>query len=262
MPARLEGKVALVTGGAAGIGRTSALAFAREGAKVIVADINEPGGQETARLIPGALFVKTDVTRSADVEALVKRTLDAFGRLDCAHNNAGVEGMRERTADYDEADWDRTLAVNLKGIWLCMKHEIPVMQRQGGGAIVNTASVAGLVGVKKSPAYVASKHGIVGLTKAAALEYARDGIRVNVVCPGIIDTKMLARAIDDGAGALGGVLKPIERMAARSHLESKAPMDRLGTPEEVAEAVVWLCSDAASFVTGHALVADGGFTAQ
>ncbi|MEW6296745.1 MAG: SDR family oxidoreductase [Thermodesulfobacteriota bacterium] len=253
MAGQLDGKVALVTGGSSGIGRATALAFAREGAKVVVADVIVDGGQETVRLLTAAggqgLFVKTDVSKAAEVEALIKQTVATYGRLDCAFNNAGVEGAFVSTAEYTEADWDRVLAINLKGVWLCMKYEIAQMLRQGGGAIVNTASGAGLVGVPGLSAYVASKHGVVGLTKTAALECAKAGVRVNAVCPGVIQTPMVARLTSS-------------RPDLSEALVAAEPMGRTGKPEEVAEAVVWLCSDAASFVTGHAMSVDGGYVAQ
>jgi NAD(P)-dependent dehydrogenase (short-subunit alcohol dehydrogenase family) len=249
----LIGKVALVTGAASGIGRASACAFAREGARVVVADVDEAGGAETVALIRHsggeARLVTTDVSRATEVERMVQQIIDTYGRLDCAHNNAGIsQGYGLRTAELGEADWDAVLAANLKGVWLCMKHEIPRMLEQGHGAIVNTSSVLGLVGTEGGAAYVASKHGIVGLTRTAALEYARSGIRVNAVCPGAILTPLLQR----------GFPSP----AAMDHLIAMEPVGRIGEPEEVAGAVVWLCSDAASFVTGHAMTVDGGLTAR
>src|SRR5215510_6201413 len=252
MASLVAGKVALVTGGGSGIGRASALTFAREGAKVVVADVVVEGGEETVRLIQQrggeAIFVKTDVSRAAEVEALVARAVQTYGRLDCAHNNAGIEGAAATTIDYAEDAWERVIAINLKGVWLCMKYEIPHLLKQGGGAIVNTASTAGLVGYRGGAAYVASKHGVVGLTKTAALEYAKAGVRVNAVCPGAIDTPMMGRIT-------GHRPQRAERMAASE------PVGRMGRPEEIAEAVVWLCSEAASFVTGHAMAVDGGITA-
>jgi NAD(P)-dependent dehydrogenase (short-subunit alcohol dehydrogenase family) len=252
MTGLVAGKVALVTGGGSGIGRASALTFAREGAKVVVADVAVEGGEETVRLIQQhggeAIFVKTDVARAAEVEALVARAVQTYGRLDCAHNNAGIEGAAATTVDYAEDAWERVIAVNLKGVWLCMKYEIPQLLKQGGGALVNTASTAGLVGYRGGSAYVASKHGVVGLTKTAALEYAKAGVRVNAVCPGAIDTPMMGRLT-------GNRPQRAERMAAAE------PVGRMGRPEEIAEAVVWLCSEAASFVTGHAMAVDGGLTA-
>ena len=252
MTGLVTGKVALVTGGGSGIGRASALTFAREGAKVVVADVAVEGGEETVRLIQQhggeAVFVKADVSRAAEVEALVARAVQTYGRLDCAHNNAGIEGAAATVVDYAEDAWERVIAINLKGVWLCMKYEIPQLLKQGGGALVNTASTAGLVGYRGGSAYVASKHGVVGLTKTAALEYAKAGVRVNAVCPGAIDTPMMGRLT-------GHRPQRAERMAAAE------PVGRMGRPEEIAEAVVWLCSEAASFVTGHAMAVDGGLTA-
>jgi NAD(P)-dependent dehydrogenase (short-subunit alcohol dehydrogenase family) len=249
----LKGKVALVTGASSGIGRASALTFARAGARVIVADVVVAGGEETVRLITAAggeaIFVKADMAKAAEVEAMVNAAVAAFGRLDCAHNNAGIEGVTATTSDYPEDDWERVININLKGVWLCMKYEIPQMLKQGSGAIVNTASGAGLVGVPRMPAYVASKHGVVGLTRTAALEYAKAGIRVNAVCPGVIQTPMVERVTSSRPGM-------IEKMIAAE------PIGRMGKPEEIAEAAVWLCSDAASFVTGHAMSVDGGALAQ
>jgi NAD(P)-dependent dehydrogenase (short-subunit alcohol dehydrogenase family) len=254
MTGHLEAKVAVVTGAGSGIGRATALACAREGAIVVAADVAVAGGEETVALIKHAggeaTFIKTNVTQAADVEALMAQAVSTYGRIDCAHNNAGIEGVLAMTADYPEDDWDRVIAVNLKGVWLCMKYELPHMVRQGSGAIVNTASLAGLVGAKRMPAYVASKHGVAGLTKAAALEYARSGIRVNAVCPGVIHTSMVDRIFLN------------RRPDLKARLEASEPIGRLGTPEEVAEAVVWLCSDAASFVTGHTMSVDGGMYAQ
>ena len=253
MAGRVQGKVALVTGGSSGIGRATALVFAREGAKVVVADVVVDGGEETVRLIKAAggdaVFVKADMAKATDVEGMVQQAVSTYGRLDCAHNNAGIEGATGKTADYQEPDWDRVIQINLTGVWLCMKYEIPQMLKQGGGAIVNTASDAGLLGVPQMPAYVASKHGVVGLTKTAALEYAKSGIRVNAVCPGVIKTPMVERITSLRPGR-------IERMAAAE------PVGRMGKPEEIAEAVVWLCSEAASFVTGLPMPVDGGIAAQ
>lgn len=253
MAGLVTGKVALVTGAGSGIGRASALTFAREGAKVVVADVAVEGGEETVRLIQQgggeALFCKVDVSRAAEVEALIAKAVKTYGRLDCAYNNAGIEGSAATTTDYAEEEWERVIAINLKGVWLCMKYEIPYLLKQGGGAIVNTASAAGLVGFRGGAAYVASKHGVVGLTKTAALEYAKAGVRVNAVCPGAIDTPMMGRIT-------GHRPQRAERMAA------SAPVGRMGTPQEIAESVVWLCSEAASFVTGQAMAVDGGITAQ
>ena len=237
MAGRLDGKVALVTGGSSGIGQATAQIFAREGAKVVVADVLVEGGEETVRLIKAAggdaIFVKTDVSRPAEVEAMVKRAVDTYGRLDCAFNNAGIEGALQPTSEYDEAMWDRVISINLKGVWLCMKYEIPQMLKQGSGAIVNTASAAGLVGVQGLSAYTAAKHGVNGLTKTAALEYAKSGIRINSVCPGGVDTPMVRRVFGNNP----------QFAEAAAVVE---PVGRLAQPAEIGEAVVWLCSDAAS----------------
>ena len=252
MDTMFEGKVALVTGAGGGIGRTTALAFAREGARVVVSDIEGAGADETARLVEAAgaeaLHVACDVTRPDQVEGLVAAVVDAFGRLDCAHNNAGVEGAYGRTADCEVENFERTCAVNLKGVFLCLRAEIGHMLGTGGGAIVNTASVAGVEGAKNLPAYVASKHGVMGLTRTAALEYATRGIRVNAVCPGPIRTRMLESIMEENPRMEPAMIAAV-------------PMRRLGAPEEIAEAVVWLCSGRASYVTGQGLVVDGGFTA-
>ncbi len=249
----LRDKVLLVTGAASGIGRAAALLFAREGARAVaIADLDERG-QEVARQVEeagaSALFLPCDVSRSDQVEAVVRETAARFGRLDGAFNNAGIEGATARTAEYQEADWDRVIAINLKGVWLCMKYELQQMVAQGGGAIVNTASVAGMIGWRGAPAYSAAKQGVVALTRTAALEYARAGIRVNAICPGVVHTPMLDRV-------LGGDTELAARFA---RLE---PLGRFGQPEEVAAAAAWLLSDAASFVTGHCLVVDGGLTVQ
>jgi NAD(P)-dependent dehydrogenase (short-subunit alcohol dehydrogenase family) len=253
MAGRLDGKVALVTGGSSGIGQATAQIFAREGAKVVVADVLVAGGEETVRLIKAAggdaIFVKTDVSRPAEVEAMVKRAVDIYGRLDCAFNNAGIEGALQPTSEYDEAMWDRVISINLKGVWLCMKYEIPQMLKQGSGAIVNTASAAGLVGVQGLSAYTAAKHGVNGLTKTAALEYAKSGIRINSVCPGGVDTPMVRRVFGNNP----------QFAEAAAAVE---PVGRLAQPAEIGEAVVWLCSEAASFVTGLPMAVDGGMVAQ
>lgn len=254
MPGLLEGKSTLVTGGASGIGRATAIAFAREGARVLVADRNEIGAQETVGLINTAggqgISMQIDVTREGEVAAMVALAVTSFGRLDCAFNNAGIAGaavntIGKRVAEWSQAAWDGMLAVNLTGVFLCMKHEITQMLAQGGGAIVNTASIAGLVGLPSAGAYVASKHGVVGVTRTAALEYATDNIRVNAVCPGYIETPMTA-----------------DTMRRRGpELMEKVPTHRLGQPEDIAEAVVWLCSDRAGFVTGSTYNVDGGYSA-
>ncbi|MBI4595260.1 MAG: SDR family oxidoreductase [Candidatus Tectomicrobia bacterium] len=249
----LIGKVALVTGGGSGIGRASAWLFAREGAKVLVTDIDMESGQETVKQIKDggseALFIKADVSKAPEVEGLIRQTVAAYGRLDCAHNNAGIEGIGGRIPEISEESWDSIIAINLRGVWLCMKYEIPQMLKQGSGAIVNTASVAGLVGMPGSGAYVASKHGVIGLTKTAALEYAKAGVRINAVCPGVIHTPMAERI----AGRHPGAMKA---------MSAAQPVGRTGKPEEIAEAVVWLCSEAASLVTGQALAVDGGYVAR
>jgi NAD(P)-dependent dehydrogenase (short-subunit alcohol dehydrogenase family) len=248
----LDGKAALVTGGGSGLGRASAIAFARAGARVTVADVEADGGKQTAALVEeaggDADFVRADVTDADDVTAMVDAAVARWGGLDCAVNNAGTTGASATTADYTLKDWNRTIALNLTGVFLCLRAEIPVMLERGG-AIVNMASGAGLVGFPGLPAYVASKHGVVGLTRAAALEYARHGIRINAICPGSTRTPMLE-------GFMGGD-ENVERMMTRA-----VPLGRLGRPEEIAEAVVWLCSDAASFVVGHALAVDGGAVIQ
>jgi NAD(P)-dependent dehydrogenase (short-subunit alcohol dehydrogenase family) len=245
------GKVAFVTGAANGIGRAAALAFAREDASVVVADVSEQGNQNVARIIEEAggraLAVRCDVARAEDVTSALDQTVETFGRVDFAFNNAGVEQPIMATAELTEKEWDRIVDINLRGVFLCMRHEIPLMLKQGGGVIVNTSSGAGVKGFAGQGAYCAAKHGVVGLTKAAALDYAKANIRVNAVCPGIIETPMMDRFS-------GGTPQGRERVIAQE------PVGRMGKPEEIAAAVVWLCSDAAAFVIGHAMVIDGGQT--
>lgn len=252
MKVELEGKVAIITGGTSGIGRDAAVLFARSGAKVVVAGRREAEGKETMDLVRGAggegIFVKTDVAKSGDVQALVKKAVDKFGRLDVAFNNAGVEGNWLPIIDQPEEDWDSVIDINLKGTWLCLKYEVQQMLKQGGGgAIVNMASVAGWIGAPGAGTYCASKHGVIGLTKSAALEYAAKGIRVNAVCPAVIETPMAERAFNS---------PEIKQFMLGLH-----PIGRFGKPMEIAEAVLWMCSDRASFMTGQSLILDGGMLA-
>jgi NAD(P)-dependent dehydrogenase (short-subunit alcohol dehydrogenase family) len=247
MAGTMTGKVALVTGAASGIGRAIALAFANESASVVVADIDEKSGKETVGLVEGAgskaLFVKCDVSKGEDVKSMVETTVKKFGRLDYACNDAGIhEPLPESLTEVDEDMWDRIIAVNLKGVMLSMKHEVPPMLKQGGGVIVNIASLGGLVAEPGSYAYTASKHGVMGLTKVAAFQYARDRIRINAICPACIDTPMLAMAPEE----------------VKKYLKSLHPIGRFGKPEEIAAAVMWLCSDLSAFVTGTGIVLDGG----
>jgi len=255
MSDEFAGKVALVTGAGSGIGRAAALGFGREGAKVVVSDIDRAGGEETVRLIRAAdgaaAFIACDVARGEEVDALVRQAVQAYGRLDCAVNNAGIEGIQASTVDLPEEAWSRVLSVNLTGPWLCMKYEIPAMLHSGGGALVNMASILGVVGFANAGAYVAAKHGLIGVTQVAALEYAERGVRVNALCPGFIATPMLERG-----------LHLSEHPDVQSQIAALHPVKRLGTVEEIAEAALWLCSSRASFVTGVALLADGGYTAQ
>jgi NAD(P)-dependent dehydrogenase (short-subunit alcohol dehydrogenase family) len=253
MPKEFEGKVALVTGGGSGIGRASAIALAREGAKVVIGNRNVQRGEETVAMIKKAggeaSFKKTDVLVTKDIEALVGHAMETYGGLDLAFNNAGVEGDIAPLVDQTEASYHAVMDVNVKGVWLSMKYEIPRMLERGGGAIVNCSSVAGLIGFPNMAIYMASKHAVIGLTKVAALEYSAQGIRINAVNPAVIDTEMVDRLAE------GLSMK-------KDELIQFHPIGRLGRAEEIAEAVVWLCSNKSSFVTGHSLIVDGGFTAR
>lgn len=250
---QFSSRVALVTGGASGLGRVTAIALANEGAKVVVTDIAITEGEATVQMITDAggqaVFTKSDVTKSGDVEAMVQTVLKTFGRLDFALNNAGIDGVRARTADYPEDVWHRVIDLNLTGVFLCMKSELSVMVKQGGGVIVNMSSVAGVTGFPGHAAYTASKHGVIGLTKTAALDYAKAGIRVNAICPAYTHTPMLTRMLERSPDL-------------EAKLVSRVPMQRLGTAEEIAKAVIYLFSDAAAFITGHSLVMDGGILAE
>jgi NAD(P)-dependent dehydrogenase (short-subunit alcohol dehydrogenase family) len=251
------GKVAVVTGAANGIGRATALAFAKSGARVVVVDRDAAGGEATAGIIRQqggeASFVAADVTKSADVQAYVKAALDAYGRIDCFFNNAGIEGAWKHTAEYDEAMFDQVIGVNVKGVFLGLRHVLPVMLAQKSGAVVNTASVAGLVATPGMPAYVASKHAVIGLTKTAAGEVARDGVRVNAVCPGPVDTRMIH--------SLEQMIDPNDPASVAQRYQAAMPTGRYTTVEEIANMVVFLCSDLASNTTGGQFVVDGGRTA-
>ncbi len=253
MSKSFDGKVALVTGGGSGIGRAAAQTFAREGASVVVADVALDLGEETVRLINQtggvAEFTRVDVTKADEVKAMVQSVEQSFGKLDFAVNNAGIDGLRAATSEYPESTWFEVLNVNLTGVFLCMKYELPLLVRQGGGAIVNVSSVAGVTGFPGHSAYTASKHGVIGLTKTAALEYAKAGIRVNAICPCYTRTPMLER-----------MLKVKPELEAK--LERRVPLGRLGTAEEVAAAALYLCGATGSFITGHALVLDGGIMAE
>jgi len=249
----MKNKVALVTGAAAGIGRATAILFAKNNIKVAISDVDEDGLQETADLIKEqggeVLPIIADISKSTEVKNMINKTVGHFGRLDYACNNAGIEGPIATTAEYTEEDWDRVLNINLRGQWLCMKYEIPAML-ENGGSIVNVSSILGKVGFANTPAYTAAKHGLIGLTKTAALEYSENGIRINAVCPGFIETPMLERA---------GITSDKE---TREQTISLHPIGRLGESEEVAEAIVWIASDKASFISGHSLMVDGGYIAR
>ena len=244
-------KVVIITGSTFGIGKSTALAFAKRGAKVVLSDyVADEDAEKTIRDIGGdAIFVMCDVSNEEDVKNLVAKTVSQYGRLDFAFNNAGIEGTPAPATDCTNENWEKTININLKGAWYCMKYQIPEMLKTGGGSIVNNASIAGLVGFGGVPAYVASKHGLVGLTKNVALDYAKQGIRVNAVCPGVIQTPMIDRFT-------GG------DQAAMEQLKAGKPMGRIGQPEEIAETVVFLCSEGASFITGQAIAVDGGWTVQ
>ena len=247
---QFAGKVALITGGNAGIGRAAAIEFAKQGAKVVVSGRREKEGHaviaEIKALGGDAIFVRTDVSKASDVKAMIEQTLATFGRLDFAFNNAGVEQALTPLPEQTEETYDQIMDINVKGVWLSLKHEIPAMLKTGGGAIVNNSSIGGLVGVAMAPVYVASKHAVIGLTKSVALEYAKQHVRVNAVAPGAIDTRMFRDLAPE----------------VRQMLESAHPMGRIGQPEEIASTVVWLCSDGAAFVTGQTFPIDGGYTAQ
>ena len=248
-----QDKVAIVTGATSGIGRAAAIAYAREGAKVVVAGRRATEGEETVRLLQAqggeGIFVKTDVSKAVQMKELVERTLQKFGRLDIAFNNAGIEQVPLPFLEQDEQTFDQVVDINAKGVWLCMKYEIPAMLKTGGGSIVNTASVFGVIGVPGNEIYIASKHAVIGLTKSAAVEFGKQGIRVNAILPGVVDTDMYERFAGD---------KP----EFRAQMTAMHPIGRIGKSEEIADAAIWLSSSKSSFVTGHSLMVDGGYTAQ
>lgn len=246
-----ESKVAIITGGASGIGQAAAIAFARLGAKVVLADVQDAGNTLHQVRSQGSegIFVQCDVSREEDVKAMVGKTIETYGRIDFGINNAGIEGANKSLIDLTEAEWDKTIDINLKGVWLCMKHEIPYILKQHKGAIVNTASIAATVGFPNMAAYVSSKHGVAGLTKVAALELAKADLRVNAICPGAIHTPMAERG-------MGGDPQSINAYT------SMIPMGRMGQPEEIADTIIYLCSESASYITGMVMVADGGWTVQ
>jgi NAD(P)-dependent dehydrogenase (short-subunit alcohol dehydrogenase family) len=250
----LKDKIAVVTGGGSGIGEATVMAFAAEGTKVVVTDIDVNRGEAVAGRVRqsggDAIFVRADVSNAADVQTMIAGAIETYGRLDFAVNNAGIGGVSAPTADYSETDWRRVIDINLTGVWLCMKHEIPALLAAGGGVIINVASILGQVGFANAPAYVAAKHGVVGLTKTAGIEYATQGIRVTAVCPAFIATPLLEQV---------GITAGNEMYSAIAGMH---PMKRLGTAEEVADLIIWLCSDGASFVTGNSILVDGGYVAQ
>lgn len=253
MNSEFSGKTAIVTGAGAGIGRSVSMLFAEKGANIVVADLLVEGGEETVSMIKenngDAIFVKTDVTQSGDIQNLVDKTMETYGRLDYACNNAGISSPPLSVVEHPEDLWDMILNINLKGVWLCMKYEIPEMLKNGGGAIVNMGSIMSIAADANCPAYAASKHGVIGLTRSAALGYVKDGIRVNAVCPSFANTNM-AKEMEETAPEIIQMFK------------SATPAERLVEPEEIAKAVVWLCSDEASFVNGHPMAVDGGFAAR
>ena len=246
-------KVAIITGGSSGIGRSTAIALAKEGVRVVIAARRAKEGEETVRLVKQAgsdgIFVKTDVANENDVKSLVEKTVNTYGKLDYAFNNAGIEEMQTSFVDQTSAVFDNIMNINVKGVWLSMKYEIPQILKNGGGAIVNTSSGLGVIGLPQMPVYIASKHAVLGLTKSAALEYSKSGIRINAVAPGVIETDMIKRTVDANP-------------QLREYFNSMHPIGRIGKPEEIANAVVWLLSDKASFVTGHTLLVDGGVVSR